>query len=152
MTDVLVRHAAHGDEAAISALVMSLTPVFFDEPTSTLPPAVQESLSPSGCLQRIESVEYDCAVATRGGQFVGTVAVFEKRHLYHLFVAGDARGGGIGRALWQFALQGCAPGDITVRSSRVAVPVYLRFGFELNGELNTRTGVTYQPMILRRGA
>ena len=152
MSDLQVRPAAQGDESAISALILALTPVFFDDPAATVPPAVAESLSPAGCLERIESDAYRCAVAIRAGQVVGTVAVFEQRHLYHLFVAPDQQGQGTGRALWQFALQGCAPGDLTVRSSRVAVPVYERFGFERVGEMETRSGVTYQPMVLRRGA
>lgn len=150
MTALCIRPATAGDAASISALVLSLTTVFFDDPSADLPPAVAASLSPEGCRERIVSTDYHSGVAIESGQLLGYASVFERRHLYHLFVSPEAQGRGIGRALWQCVLQDCAPGDVTVRSSRVAVPVYRRFGFELDGEPETRQGVTYQPLVLRR--
>ncbi|MEM7378176.1 MAG: GNAT family N-acetyltransferase [Pseudomonadota bacterium] len=150
MTALTVRRAGPDDAEGISALVLALTPVFFDDPDAALPEPVQASLLPDGCSARLADPAYTSWVATRAGELIGYAALFERRHVYHLFVDEAHHRQGVARALWSAVLRECDPGPITVRSSRVAVPVYRRFGFTERGGLETKFGLTFQLMVLER--
>ncbi|MEM9603286.1 MAG: GNAT family N-acetyltransferase [Pseudomonadota bacterium] len=152
MTRVSVRPAQLDDAAVISDLVLALTPVFFDDPDAALPEPVRASLLPDGCRARLADPAYTSWVAMCAGELVGYAALHERRHVYHLFVAEAHHRQGVARALWSALRAACHPGPITVRSSRAAVPVYRRFGFVERGALETKLGLTFQPMVLDPGS
>ncbi len=85
----------------------------------------------------------------------GVVALRNNRHLYHLFVAPEFQGRGLGRQLWsharEFALGTGNPGEFTVNASRNAVVVYERFGFAPVGPEVQQHGVAFVPMRLTMG-
>lgn len=63
-------------------------------------------------------------------------------------IAPDALAEAIARPDFAYFV-GQLAGDITVRSSLVAVPVYERFGFTIAGPAAEKDGFGYQPMALR---
>lgn len=144
----IVRAARDADADAISALLLALSPAFFDDPSTELPEAVRASFSPQGCQERISDPNYQSWVVLDGDVLIGYGSIRERRHLYHLFVAQAHQKRGVARALWAEMLPAFDPGAITVRSSRVAIPVYRQFGFVERGDLESRLGLTYQLMVL----
>jgi GNAT superfamily N-acetyltransferase len=87
------------------------------------------------------------------GELAGVVAVRDHSHLYHLFVDAKFQGRGVARALWLHARAGAEaagnPGDFTVNSTPVAVPVYEQLGFRAVGPRVEMKGIAYVPMRLQ---
>ena len=88
-----------------------------------------------------------------GGEAVGILATrSEGSHVALFFVRKAYQSRGIGRALWNTALEdGCAE-SITVHSSLFAVPVYERLGFVCTGGTQVENGIRYVPMQHTRTA
>jgi len=84
-------------------------------------------------------------------ELVGAVAIRDRRHLFHLFVAPACQRRGYGRQLWHAVLAATlaagGSGNITVNASLGAVPVYQRFGFRLAGPRAERNGIVFVPMV-----
>lgn len=80
----------------------------------------------------------------------GAIGMRGYSHVYHLFVAIDRQGDGVGRRLWERArdasLAEVRLKAFTVYSSLFAEPFYYRLGFRRSGEPKTRNGVTAVPM------
>jgi len=106
---------------------------------------------PEPIRQRMES-GFEYHVAEAAGEIVGVVGVRDGSHLYHLFVAEEHQGRGLGRTLWEHAKAQCLrrgrPAAFTVNSSRGAVPVYERFGFKVAVPEQEIDGVRFVPMRL----
>jgi GNAT superfamily N-acetyltransferase len=90
-------------------------------------------------------------VAEMHARIVGMLELRGFDHIAMLFV--ETRGHGIGRLLFERALQACrerSPGSarMTVHASRYAVPVYAKLGFDADGPERTENGITYVPMSL----
>lgn len=99
---------------------------------------------------------YAFLVAEEDGRLAGFVAVRDRAHLYHLFVAPGYQRRGLARELWRrarAAAEADGPvGEFTVNSSLAAVPVYERFGFErTSGPVRTH-GIAFIPMKCAGGA
>jgi GNAT superfamily N-acetyltransferase len=91
-------------------------------------------------------------IAEFDGELVAVIGVRDWAHLSHLFVAEAFQGQGLGRALWEQAKAECLergnPGTFTVKSAKIAVPVYERFGFVATGSVQDMGGVQFVPMKL----
>jgi GNAT superfamily N-acetyltransferase len=93
-------------------------------------------------------------VALCNDELVGMIELRGTDHLSMLFVDDRFHRRGIARALLEGAIQRLAgPGaelsNIEVNSSRYAIPIYRRLGFEISGPEQTVNGITFTPM--RRG-
>ena len=152
MSEVQIRAAKLADAAEISTLVRQsaqkfIVADFTPEGAKTL----LDSMSAEALEERIRS-GYRYHVAQLDGQLVGVVGVRGDFHLYALFVAEPFHRRGIGRRLWNHALAECLArghrGPFTVNSSRMAVPVYGQFGFQVTGEEIDIGGVLSIPMQL----
>ncbi|MEI2454964.1 GNAT family N-acetyltransferase [Lysobacter firmicutimachus] len=93
-------------------------------------------------------------VAETEGRIVGVAALRLPAHLYNLFVDDRFQRRGIARRLWSGLrahplLKDAWPAQITVNASRHSVGVYLRLGFEAQGEEQTRGGIPSTPMLWR---
>jgi GNAT superfamily N-acetyltransferase len=91
-------------------------------------------------------------VAECDGEIAGFIAVRERKHLFHLFVAGNWQRRGIARALWnvarEVAIAHGGSGGFTVNSSNFAVPTYEAMGFVRTAPTQCVKGLLFNPMAL----
>ena len=91
-------------------------------------------------------------VAEIEGEIVGFIALRERRHLFHMFVAKRLHGQGIARKLWEVARRAAIEdghdGIFTVNASNFAVPVYEAMGFVRTAATQCTNGLYYNPMQL----
>ncbi|UOD28702.1 GNAT family N-acetyltransferase [Massilia violaceinigra] len=89
-------------------------------------------------------------VAEMDGELAGFIAVRERQHLYHMFVAKKFHGRGIARALWgvarRQAIVAGGDGSFTVNASNYALPVYEAMGFERTAPMQCVNGLYFNPM------
>ena len=157
-TPPLVLRTAHaGDAEAIGALIASLAPAFFVSPdgAGTAPflasvSAAAEAGYPADPRYRFWLLTEGADGADAPGGLAGFIASRDASHLFHLFVAPAWQGRGLARRLWQAmhdaAIDAGHRGGFTVNASLNAQPVYARFGFVPEGEVQRVHGVAYQPM------
>ncbi|WP_204378398.1 GNAT family N-acetyltransferase [Agaribacterium haliotis] len=79
---------------------------------------------------------------------MGISLLKKPNHLHHLFVSEEFQGNGISRILWQHVQQHVKCDSFTLRSSIYAVPVYKKFGFTESAAVQTKGGISFQPMEL----
>jgi GNAT superfamily N-acetyltransferase len=88
-----------------------------------------------------------------GDRLVGVAAMRDDTHLFQFFVSTRMHGHGIARQLWQRtmrdAVRRAGTCHFTLKSSAMAMPIYLHFGFVPSGPLLVSdTGLVTQPMHL----
>lgn len=118
------------------------------DPTGAGAEKFLSSLSAEAERSYIESDRYRFHVAECDGELAGFIAIRDRTHLFHLFVARKYQRLGLARQLWLRAL-GEIERDaavITVNSSMEAVPVYERFGFTRTSGPVREDGVLCVPM------
>ena len=147
-----IRLATEEDARAISELIVPLvekfiTPDFSAAGRNHLLKALDET-----SIRMYLSRHFRFHVYEENAEILGVVAMRDNQHLFNLFVGERAHRRGIGRTLWETARDAClaAGGDgvFTVFSSRNAVGVYRRFGFERVGPEMVRDEVICVPMRL----
>ncbi|WP_233843348.1 GNAT family N-acetyltransferase [Dyella sp. 2HG41-7] len=84
---------------------------------------------------------------------VGVAAMRDDHHLVHFYVSTRYQGRGIARRLWQRTVQDATrragTHRFTLNATRCAIPIYLRFGFRVDGpEQPSPNGVFTTPMTL----
>ena len=111
-----------------------------------------EATSISSTEDRIENHSYFCACGLQRDRIVGFITIKDFGKIDQLFVEPDAQKSGVARELWNYTKKKClgssAKGNIWVRSSSYAIPVYESFGFEKEGLLQKENGIVYQLMKL----
>lgn len=87
-----------------------------------------------------------------GKKLAGVIAIRDKTHIIHLFVAPEFQFRGIARKLWQAAGSACiAAGNhegFTVEAAPQSVPVFENFGFHATGPKSEKKGTGSLPMRL----
>jgi GNAT superfamily N-acetyltransferase len=149
---MMIRPALSTDAAAITQLIRSLLADIYAHPTGIGAEAFLSSISEAAIAERITNSSYQFWVIEHNGELIGEVAIRDKSHLLHLYVAQAHQGQGLARKLWQQActqLRNAVDGPITVNSSRKAVPVYQHFGFAIAGDAIETNGIVFVPMLLR---
>lgn len=110
--------------------------------TFITPGALFEGFSRSG--------HFVLTAAGEGGRIVGVIAVRDYNHVALMFVDRKYQGRGISRELLKRAEHRIAAEtdkrETTVFSSPYAVPIYRRLGFHEVGPVQSRDGITFQPM------
>lgn len=98
----------------------------------------------------INSSDYLVFCCWESDSIAGFISFKLPDHLMQLFVLPSARRKGIAQLLWDhaktFIMNQAAATKIWVRSSSVAVPVYERFGFIVQGESKFLNGIRFYPM------
>lgn len=150
---VTIRAGEAADAESISILILELAERFvLPEFSAEGRERFSTAHAPAAIAALMES-GYRYHVAECGGAIVGVVGICGPSHLYHLFVAADMHGRGLGRRLWEVARvdwpASKRPLTWTVKASRYAVPVYERFGFVATGPLQAKGGILTVPMELR---
>ncbi len=173
MNPLSIRRAEAADAPAISALIQSVSHHFTIQPDGSGADAFMQGITPEAVARYIADPAlryfagwWGAGQATpapwdappRSGhdgheQLAGVVAVRHTTHLFHLFVAPRFQRRGIAWQLWELA-EGVAVAagntrGFTVSATRVAVPVYQRFGFVATGPVVEKNGIAYVPMQLQ---
>lgn len=107
-------------------------------------------ITPEALNERFLQPGHFIIVAVENGLPVGVIAVRDEHHLALMFVDRDFQGRGISRKLLEVAERKIAVEmdghEITVFSSPYAVPIYRSLGFRTAGGMQSKDGITFQPM------
>ncbi|HWW04997.1 GNAT family N-acetyltransferase [Collimonas sp.] len=97
----------------------------------------------------IADSRYRYIAALAGDVLAGFIAIRDRSHIFHLFVAPEFQRQGLAARLWQAALAAAPDLEFfTVNSSPFALPVYERFGFVKTGPRVEMHGICFVPMRL----
>lgn len=147
-----IRLAKLSDASDISRLIKRLTHFFTVDPQGIGAENFLSSLEPSSIAKLISASNYKYYVGIQGDEIVGTVAIRDNSHLFHLFVVESLHGQGKGKLLWQYAkaaaLNAGNAGIFTVNSTVFGVRVYETFGFTAVGPKTESRGIAFVPMSL----
>jgi len=150
---VKIRPASRFDAQAISDLVLkAATTNKSDDFDESGWQHFQNLNQPAVMAERLEDPERFTLCFLDGDSIVGIITIKNHQKLDQLFVAERVRGRGIAKQLWNTAKQQCLqhgnPGNFWVRSSKMAIPIYERFGFIKQGERQALNGIAYQLLSL----
>lgn len=145
-----LRPIEHSDIPAVAALFRALATEFIvhESPPEAAATFLRENDEEgiAGFL-RIGHVYH---VADIDGELAGFIAIRERRHLFHLFVASPYQRRGVARALWDVARRAAivagGDGSFTVNASNYALPVYEALGFERSAPMQCVNGLYFNPM------
>ena len=144
------RAGSLADAEAIAGLIASFHSELTDDPSGVGAEEYLASVSLQAEREYLGSERYRYLLAYSDSQLAGFIAIRDGSHLFHLFVERSHQRQGIGRRLWELALEElCAPsrdGGFTVNSSLSAVPVYHAFGFVPAGSIQSMHGISFLPM------
>jgi GNAT superfamily N-acetyltransferase len=102
--------------------------------------------------KKLSSAEFAVFCYIESNRVLGFISLKNQEKIDQLFVIPEARKKGVASSLWQFAkknaIENGAAGKFWVRSSSVAIPVYEKFGFTCDGELQSFGGISFQLMRL----
>lgn len=150
---MVIKPAQSEDAKAISDIIFNaaqeLRDVDFDQEGWAL---LMESTSAERMQEIILSPEYLVFCCWKAEAILGFISLKNLDHLMQLFVLPQARRQGVAQLLWNHAsitaLKMGALGKFWVRSSSVAVPVYEKFGFVVDGGRQSFNGIRFQRMTL----
>lgn len=148
MTTLILQPAHLSDAPAISALINSLMPHMTLQADGQGAEAFIATMTAAAIAGYIADPRYDYRAAWLGDALAGVIAMRDRSHVFHMFVASDLHGQGVARQMWHAVRQAGTVDAYTVNASRGAVPVYARFGFLATGPLVEQHGIAYQPMRL----
>ena len=145
-----IRAGLPSDAEAIAGLIASFQSELTDDPSGAGAESYLASVSVDAEREYLASARYQYLLAFAGSELAGVIAIRDGSHLFHLFVGRAHQRQGLGRRLWQQALQElCTPnsdGVFTVNSSLSAVSVYRAFGFVPTGSTQSAHGISFLPM------
>lgn len=144
-----LRRAQAGDAIAISALIRQFTREFTVSADGSGAEQFLASVSAEAESGYISDPRYCYINAFSGEVLAGFIAMRDRSHLFHLFVAPQFQRQGLARRLWH-AAQASAPESqaFTVNSSPSALPAYQRLGFAPAGAQVEMHGIRFVPMRL----
>ena len=139
--------ARASDATAINALIRQYTHEFTISADGSGAEQFLASVSVEAEAGYISDPRYHYITACVGGVLAGFIAMRDRSHVFHLFVAPEFQRLGLATRLWHAALA-AAPGvaGFTVNSSPSALPVYQRFGFAATGAQVEMHGIRFVPM------
>ena len=144
------RKGSPADAEAIARLIASFQSELTDDPSGVGAEEFLASVSLQAEREYLASERYRYLLAYSNSQLAGFIAIRDGSHLFHLFVERAHQRQGIGRLLWERALEQLrAPGGdggFTVNSSLSAVRVYQAFGFVPTGSIQRMHGISFLPM------
>jgi GNAT superfamily N-acetyltransferase len=140
-----LRPARTSDAAACAALVRALTPGADSQPLPTGLDRFLASIAAPRQATYIAEQRY-CVAVDAQDRPIGLAALRAPRHLFHLFVAADWQGRGLGLRLFRAVTEADEHLPLTVNSSLAAVGFYTRLGFLPTQALQFNDGIHYLPM------
>ena len=145
-----IRPLAEGDIAAVAALFRDLAQEFIVHESDAEGAAMFLRENDEAALRRfIGTGTHVYHVAEADGGITGFIALRDKSHVFHLFVAKAYHGQGLARRLWDVAREASGhAGAFTVNSSNHGLGVYAKFGFVRTAPMQCTKGLYYNPMRL----
>lgn len=144
------RPGTPGDAPRIEALIKELAPSIFGSDSQEEALVFWQSVSAQAEAGYLEDPRYSFLLALEGEKLAGFLAMRDKSHLFHLFVATTHQGLGLATYLWRQAYQSLDEkgykGPITVNSTLRAVGFYQKLGFHCDGPVIKAGGIAFQPM------
>lgn len=142
-----IRYALKADACAISELIYTTSQLCCFTPEHPCPDWYEASIQPAQIRKLIGSAPMACLVAASDKTLVGVLAISDSSHVKYFFVYPVFQKLGVGKQLWQFALDGgLLRNTVTVRSSLFAVAAYARLGFKAMEPHQVFKGMHYQTM------
>jgi len=143
-----IRLALEADVSDIAELIYSTSAACCFSPAQPCPKWYEESVQPSQIATLFKSEQMVWLVAIEEQKLAGVLAVTDKSHVKYFFVHPAFQKLGVGKKLWESAMdRGALGNSITVRSSLFAVPVYQRLGFKAIEPPKSFNGMDYQTMV-----
>jgi predicted N-acetyltransferase YhbS len=147
---VSVRTATRSDVSSIGAIIRSESFGFLVDPGSEDAKRFFAALEPAAIEKLMDDPTRLYFVAVDHEAVVGMIMVRNNNYISQFFVAATHQGRGVGRLLWQHALETVvaagATGEFCVSSSLAAECIYARFGFARSGEPTAQNGFKFVPM------
>jgi GNAT superfamily N-acetyltransferase len=145
-----IRIGSPSDAEAVAGLIACFQGELTDDPSGIGAERFLASVSVQAERDYLGSARYRYLLAFSGSELAGFIAIRDGSHLFHLFVGRTHQRQGLGRRLWERALQElCTPnseGVFTVNATLSAVPVYRSFGFAPAGSAQSVDGISFLPM------
>ncbi len=146
-----IRSATVNDAQAIHILIASLA-AYFVEPGSQGEQDFLKTIAPEAIAGYVIDPAFIYLIGEVDGELAGVIALKERVHVYHMFVAVKFQRQGIAQELWEkiknMAQAQGNPGWFTLNATPYAVPVYERFGFKATGVQVDKYGLSFVPMRL----
>ena len=142
-----IRKAENSDIDNVARLVKSLSHFYLENGQLELPEWFSSTLVDSAFMSRFNDPNFFNFVAEIENKIVGYISIKSGFHLYHLFVSPDFHRLGIAKSLWQHMVNLLDIKQCTVRSSIFAIPVYIRLGFNVSGNIACKDGLSFQTMV-----
>ena len=147
-----IRKAHPVDATQISELIFKVAHYFNSCASGEVAPWFLASITSSAIAGNIGDSRFNYLVGFMGQSLAGVIALRDKTHVHHLFVAPEFHRLSVAAKLWGHAkadaLTAGNEEGFSVRSSEFAVPVYERFGFRVIGARAEKDGIAYVPMKL----
>ncbi|WP_175511315.1 GNAT family N-acetyltransferase [Collimonas sp. OK307] len=150
-TSCELRPAHIEDATAINALILQFLHEFTISADGSGAEQFLASVSTEAEARYISDPRYLYITAFAGDVLAGFIAIRDRSHIAHLFVAPQFQRQGLATRLWQAALSSASDHDLegfTVNSSPFALPVYERLGFVKTGPKIEKHGICFVPMHL----
>jgi len=138
----------------LQRLIEPLVPAFTVDPSGAGAEAFRAQVSAETLRRRLGDPDFRFELAEDDHGLAGFVAMRGPCHLFHLFVAADRQGQGVGSQLWRRAreesvrLHGCDA--FTLYATLNARAFYERHGFRATGPVQRQDGIEFVPMRLER--
>jgi len=149
---ITIRNALPADAENISALIRGEAGYCTVNPSGEGAGHFFATITPEAIEGYITNPSFIYLLGFVAEELAGVAAIRDGKHLYHLFVASRFHRRGIASALWAQIkvkiLESSTIDGLTVNSTQFAVPVYQRFGFQIQGPLVEEKGVAFVPMKL----
>lgn len=156
MTDVFyLRPAEDADVPAVAALVervfaVAVAPDYGPEGQAEF----RRYAAPAAIGERLRAYSRITLAEGPGGTVVGMIEVRPPSHITLFFVREDWQRRGVGRALIAAAREDARTRHprtrtMTVNSSPIALPAYVRLGFTATGPETEKNGIRFTPMHMR---
>lgn len=150
-TSLLTRPANIADAPAISALIKQLAVDLTLHPEGHGAELFFQSVSAQAEQQYLSDQRYVFTVVLDGEQIVALIAMRDRTHVFHLFVAKAYQQRGLAMQLWQTVVQQTAlPSGCyyTVNAAIKSVGFYERLGFRRVADEVRMHGICFVPMTL----
>lgn len=145
-----IRPIEHSDVPAVAALFRALATEFIVHESPPEAAATFLRDNDEAGFQGFLRLGHAYHVAEIDGELAGFIAIRERQHLYHMFVAKRFHRRGVARALWDVARRAAivagGDGSFTVNASNYALPVYQAMGFQRSAPMQCVNGLYFNPM------